>query len=145
MRLITLWLTQPRFRVLYQLYEKSHLVYKTVIKSIKVEHYLLELMLSSVDKVRALGNFGALSRTEICCWVCRPDRCRPACHWQLQGVPTSLELVKSNVQMLRNLRAKRAMFRKKNILLQKITFLAFFVNCKNENGIFKQLCSNCLM
>ena len=126
MRLITLWLTQARFHVLYQLYKKSHLVYKTVIKSIKVEHYLLELMLSSVDKVRALGNFGALSRTEICCWVCRPDRCRPACHWQLQGVPTSLELVKSNVQMLRNLWAKRAMFRKKIILLQKITFLAFF-------------------
>lgn len=31
-------------------------------------HLLLELMLSSVDKVRALANFVGLSRTEICCW-----------------------------------------------------------------------------
>ena len=34
-------------------------------------------------------------------------------------------------------------FYKKNcILLHKIAFLAFFVNCKNENGIFRQLFSN---
>ena len=36
-------------------------------------------------------------------------------------------------------------FSKKCILLQKIAFWAFFVNCKMENGTFKQLCSNCLI
>ena len=64
---------------------------------------------------------------------------------KLQGVPTSLEQVKSNVLMLRSLRAKRATFRKKCILLQKIAFSALFVNCKIENGIFQQLFSNQLM
>ena len=55
--------------------------------------------------------------------------------WHLQGVPTSLEWVKSNVLMLRSLQAKRATFRKKCIMLQKIAFSSFFVHCKIENGI----------
>ena len=65
----------------------------------------------------------------------------------LQGVPTSLEWVENNVLILRSLRAKRAAFRKKCILLLKIAFSAFFVNCKIENGILSNfspidLCSN---
>ena len=60
-------------------------------------------------------------------------------HFIVQGVPISLEWVKSNVLMLRSLRANRATFRKNHILLQKIAFSASFVNCKIENGIYKQL------
>ena len=74
--------------------------------------------------------------------------CRKALAQQgdpVQGVPTSLEWVKSNILILRSLRAKQAIFRKNRILLQKIAILALFVNCKIENGIFKQLCSSCLM
>ena len=80
-------------------------------------------------------------------WWCTTFYVQKLCriYSPIQGVPTSLEWVKSNVLMLRSLRAKRATFRKKCILLQKIAFLALFLNCKNENGIFKQLCSNCLM
>ena len=40
------------------------------------------------------------------------------------------------------LRAKWAMFTKKCILLQKIAFWAFFVNCKNWKWISKQFFSN---
>ena len=64
---------------------------------------------------------------------------------RLQGVPTSLEQVKSNVLILRSLRAKQPTFRKNRILLQEIAYSASFVNCKIENGIFQQLCSICLM
>ena len=46
----------------------------------------------------------------------------------LQGVPTSLEYPQKCLQ------AKRVRLRKKCILLQKIEFQSFFVNCKNENG-----------
>ena len=60
----------------------------------------------------------------------------------LRGVPTSLEMFASEASNIQN----NFIFTTKTcILLHKIAFWAFFVKCKNENGIFRQFFSNYLM
>ena len=51
--------------------------------------------------------------------------------WHLQGVPTSLEWVKSNVLMLRSLQAKRATFRKKTYFAPKNSFFSLICQLQN--------------
>ena len=57
----------------------------------------------------------------------------------VQGVPTCLGQAKCNILKLRSLPAKITNFPKKRILLHKIAFSVFFVNCKIKMELFLQL------
>ena len=110
-----------------------------------VNDTVVNQLLSKIDGVEQLNNILVIGMTNrkdmIDEALMRPGRLEVQIGKvlddpQVQGVPTCLGQAKCNFLKLRSLPAKITNFTKKCILLHKIAFSAFFVNCKKKQWNF---------